>query len=319
MSKNKLHPLVSIITAVYNRADLLEETILSVLRQDYPNFEYIVLDDGSKDESLAVIKKYRQKLIWRTHKNMGEAKTVNKGFKMAKGEIVCVVSSDDPLKPKAISAAAEFLQKNPQVIVAYPDWEMINAQGKKIQHVKTFPYSYANMLRWHHCFPGPGTFIRRSVIKALKGRDPQFKYVSDFDFWLRGGLIGPFARIPKTLALYRFHPSSATVSSAGRAMADEHIKLVKKIYALPNLTDEAKKLKREALSSAYYIAGVTAGPSLPFFRLKLYLWAFLSKPNKYFGEYRERAAVIAHEFLNIPFALGYLLKSRITDGKKTKS
>ncbi|PIT97289.1 hypothetical protein COT77_02255 [Candidatus Berkelbacteria bacterium CG10_big_fil_rev_8_21_14_0_10_41_12] len=306
-------PLVSIITPAYNRADLIEETILSVLNQDYPYIEYIVLDDGSTDKTLEVIKRYKSKLIFRTHKNMGETRTVNKGFSIAKGEIVCVISSDDPLLPKAVSTAVEFLNKNKDIIVAYPDWNMIDENAKKIDHIKTFHYSYTNMLRWHHCFPGPGAFIRKSVIRTLEGRDTQFKYVGDFDFWLRAGLIGNFARIPKTLATFRVHSNSASVSAKGKAMAAEHIKLVNKIYSLPNLPKEIKKIKKEAYSSAHYIAGVVAGEGLPSLRIKHYLLAFLQKPSKYLGEYRNRTKIFILEILNQPLKI----KDALIRGRKS--
>ncbi len=206
--QKKQYPLVSIITPSYNRASYLEETINSVLSQNYPNIEYIVLDDGSTDDSLEVIKKFKKRIIWDSHKNMGEANTVNKGFKMAHGEIIGVVNSDDPLLPHAISEIVEFMQDNPETIVVYPDWKKIDQTGKDIEYVKTVEYNYEYMIKQHFCTPGPGAFFKRKVMNILKGRDPQFKYVSDFDFWLRAGLIGPFARLPKTLATFRVHPDS---------------------------------------------------------------------------------------------------------------
>jgi hypothetical protein len=234
---------------------------------------------------------------------MGEAKTVNKGFKLAKGQIICVVSSDYPLLPKAISSAVDFFHQHPDVSIVYPDWQMINLKGKKIKQIKTFDYSYSNMLRWHHCMPGPGTFINKEVITTLKGRDPKFKYVGDFEFWLRAGLKFNFARIPKTLSLYRFHPGSATLSDAGKKMADEHIKLVEKIYTLPNLSLEIRCLKREAFSSAHYVAAASCGQGQTLLKIKHVLLAFYFQPWKYMGEYRNRTKLI----------LGEVLKKRSTD------
>jgi len=104
-------PLVTVVTPVYNREDYLEEVILSVLGQDYPNIEFIVLDDGSTDGTLQVIWKYRERLRWESHANMGQTRTVNKGFSMAKGEIVGVVNSDDPLLPGAIREIVAFMRK----------------------------------------------------------------------------------------------------------------------------------------------------------------------------------------------------------------
>ena len=287
-------PLVSIITPVYNRASFLDETIESVLSQDYPNIEYIVLDDGSKDNSLEVMQKYGDRIRIGSHENMGETRTVNKGFSMANGEIIGVVNSDDPLLPGAIREIVKLMVTQSQLVVVYPDWNMIDLHGKVLEHVKTFEYSYINMLRWHHCMPGPGTFFRREVVEELGGRDTQFRYVGDFDFWLRAGLIGPFARVPHTLATFRVHPGSASVSQQGDLMAKEHIILVNKVFSLPNFPSNLRKLKREAYSSAFYIAGVVCGNNPPSIQRRYLLKALNLCPWKYLFEYRNRLFVIAN-------------------------
>ena len=119
-------PLVTIITPAYNRADYLRETIESILQQDYPNVEYIVLDDGSKDNTVELLEEYTGRLIWESHKNMGEIRTVNKAYGMAKGEYIAVINSDDPLLPGAISAVVDTFLNNPDVLVVYPDWQYID-------------------------------------------------------------------------------------------------------------------------------------------------------------------------------------------------
>ncbi len=111
----------------------------------------------------------------------------------------------------------------------------------------------------------------------LKGRDPQFKYVSDFDFWLRAGLLGPFARIPKTLATFRVHPDSASIKQQGLLMAEEHIILLNKFFSLPLLPTYLKKYKSEAYCYAYLVAKATAG-SNPILGLRFLITAFLIYP-----------------------------------------
>lgn len=281
-------PLVSVITPTYNRADYIVETIESVLSQSYPNLEYIVLDDGSKDNSKEILTKYNGRITWESHFNMGEVRTVNKGFEMAGGEIIGIVNSDDPLLPDAIANIVKFMIERPEVGVVYPDWNLIDAEGKIIEHIQTFDYSYINMLRWHHCMPGPGTFFRKKIVLSLHGRDPQFRYVSDLDFWLRAGLITEIARIPKTLATFRVHSASASISQTNEKMAEEHLRLVNKVYSLPNITDEIIKVKREAYSSAYYIAGCVCRSCDLKGRRNYFLKALKYCPHKYVGEYRNR-------------------------------
>lgn len=251
--------LVSVITPAYNRASYLDETILSVLGQDYPGIEYIVLDDGSTDNTREVLEKYNGRIIWETHPNMGETRTVNKGFSMTHGEIVVVVNSDDPLLPGAISTAVDFMLAHPDIIVAYPDWNYIGPDSEVTGHLQVRDYDYMFMVRRHFCTPGPGAFIRRRALELTGPRDPDFRYVADFEYWLRLGIYGKFARIPKTLATFRVHSDSASVSARGVEMAEEHIRLVNHIYANPDLPREALRDRRQAFAWAHHEAGVTCG------------------------------------------------------------
>lgn len=293
-------PLVTVITPAYNRAAYLDETIQSVLQQDYPRIEYIVLDDGSRDNTVEVLKKYDGQIAWESHPNMGETRTVNKGFAMSRGGIIGVVNSDDPLASNtAISTMVQAMIARPEVVVVYPDWDMIDSEGRAFRHETTFEYDYIDMVRWHHCVPGPGAFFCRKVVEQLGGRDPQFRYVGDFDFWLRAGLLGPFARIPQTLATFRVHEGSASVSQTGSLMAEEHIRLVNKYYGLPGLPEEFRRVKREAYSSAYYIAGCVCGQGASIEKTRYYLRALWYCPGKYLREYRDRRGTIRHEIQDL--------------------
>jgi glycosyltransferase involved in cell wall biosynthesis len=281
-------PLVTIITAAYNMEALVEETVRSVLDQDYPNLEYIVLDDGSTDRTREVLARYADRARVLAHENMGETRTVNRGFELAQGEIVGVVSADDPLIPGAISRIVEVLNDQPDVVVAYPDWLMIDRDGKVLKEVRTVDYSYVDMVRWHHCVPGPGALFRRSLIPKLEGRDPQFRYVADFDFWLRAGLVGQFARVPKTLAKYRWHAGSASASQQNLLMGEEHLRLVMKLFQLPDLPPDLLRVRGEAFSSACYVAGIVCGNRRSWQKTKYFASALSHAPFKYAGEYRQR-------------------------------
>lgn len=291
-------PLVTVITPVYNGERYLEGVIQSVQEQDYPNVEHIVLDDGSSDGTLEVIKRHGDRLRWDSHENMGEARTVNKGFSMAKGEILGVVNSDDPLLPGAISTMVEHLLARPEVLVAYPDWLLIDGEGNITEHIKTYDYDYVEMLRRHHCMPGPGAFFRRKLVEEIGGRDPGFRYANDFDFWLRAGLVGEFMRVPETLATFRHHPAARSSSDLGLEMAEEPLRMTGKVYATPDLPLEVRKAKREAYSSAYYIAGVLCGgDSWSAVKRRYFIRALRLAPSKYFRKYLGRWAVISPALL----------------------
>lgn len=279
-------PLVTIITPAYNRASYLDETIQSVLGQDYPNLEYIVLDDGSTDNTREVMAGYDGRIRWESHANMGETRTVNKGFSMANGEIIGVVNSDDPLLPGAITALVSRLMSDPELLVVYPDWDYIDKDGKFIEHVNTPEYSYMKMLRNFQCVPSVGTLFRRKVVEMTGGRDENFRYVADLDFWLRAGMRGPFARLPKTLATFRVHPDSASVNQMGTRMSDEHLLLVNKIYSMPEMPPEAFsfKIRRGAYSNAYCSAAVNCGEGMKRLVLRYLLTSLYYAPWNYLGE-----------------------------------
>lgn len=288
IDSNPYLPLVTIITPAYNRASFLVETITSVLEQDYPNIEYIVLDDGSTDGTSVVLEGFRGRITLACHANMGETRTVNKGFSMANGEIIGVVNSDDPLLPGAVSKIVQRFCAETDLVVVYPDWDMVDRQGETVQTVKTHDYSFADMIRWHHCLPGPGAFFRRDVVESTAGRDPQFRYVADYDFWMRAALLGRFARVPETLATFRVHDDSASVAHQGKAMAREHFRLIRKFFSLPGVPDEVRRIRREAYSSTFYVAGCVCGGAAPLTRKMYFVAAALLAPFKYLGEYRDR-------------------------------
>jgi glycosyltransferase involved in cell wall biosynthesis len=283
MSDSGSLPLVSIITPAYNRESLIEETIVSVIGQDYPYLEYLVLDDGSSDGTLSVVRKFDNYLRYESHPNMGETRTVNKAFTMIRGEIIAIVNSDDPLLPGAVRAAVEVMVRRPEILVTYPDWYIIDGSGRKLGHRITPEYDYLHMLKRHHCVPGPGVFFRKSVAERLGGRDDRFRYVADFDFWLRAGLLGPFARIPKTLATFRWHSGGASSREQGASMAEEHIRLIEKIYAMPNLPETVLRAKKEAFSNAYYEAAVSLGTQALDIKRDYYRRAIALYPWKYFS------------------------------------
>ena len=208
---------------------------------------------------------------------------------MAKGEIVGVVNSDDPLLPEAVKKIVQCFRSHHETIVVYPDWEKIDEKGRVFEKVRTPDYNYEYILRTFHCVPGPGAFFRKSVIDKLAGRDARFKYVSDFDFWLRAGLTGTFTRLPEVLATFRVHTGSASVNSLGDRMSKEHIDLAKKIYDLPDFPESLKKLKNETFSSAYFLAWWMSGNRVSFKGIKYLLISFFYHPKRYFLLFENRA------------------------------
>jgi glycosyltransferase involved in cell wall biosynthesis len=272
------YPLVTVITPSYNRADLLPETIESVLSQGYPNIQYIVLDDGSTDQSMEIINRYAARLIVEAHPNMGETATVNKAFRMAEGEFICVVNSDDPLLPGALRSLIEAIESDPDALVAYPDWVEIDPVSRPIKEMKLPDYDIQSMLTIFNVAMGPGTLFRRSALERYGYRDPHRRYTGDLEFWFRLACHGKLVHVAKILATHRTHPASASVSEKSSKMAVELISMTESLFDQKHLPPELLAQRKRIMSQVYYVASFYC-PGEPLKR-ELYLFrAFLHDPK----------------------------------------
>ena len=240
-------PRVTIITPTYNRARYLPETIESILGQGYPNLEYLVIDDGSTDDTAAVVGRYGDRIRYVQQPNRGEPYAVNRGWELATGELVCVVSSDDPQRPGLLRTSVDAMTGHPDVLVTYPDWVILNEASQPILTIRVPDYSYAEMLTTCRCLPGPGSFIRRSALvnRISQLRDARYPLISDFESWWRIGLLGPFLHIPEVLGAWRQHELAATVRLwKTRQMAEQHLDLAWDFFRKGNLPPQVRQLER---------------------------------------------------------------------------
>jgi len=249
MLKSKL----SVITAVYNGAGYIDETINSVLKCcSEIDFEYIVLNDGSTDNTLEILKKYETKIRIINKGNSGESDSVSIGFKEASGDLLLVVSADDPLfTEKLFSNIFEQFNQNENLMAVYPDWQMIDAAGSVIKVIEVPDYSDDLLIGRCVTLPGPGVVFRKSAALKLNGRNPKWTFVGDYDFWLRLSRLGEIKHRPEVLAQWRHHPSSTSVSKRGLKMAQERIQVVEDFLASNQISS---RLKNMALGNAYYMA-----------------------------------------------------------------
>lgn len=244
-------PLVSIVIPSFNHADYLAAAIDSVLAQDYPRVELIVLDDGSTDGSAALLERYGRRFHWERQPNQGQASTMNRGWRMAKGEILAYLGADDVLLPHAVSASVSALERDPGAVAVYCDFMLIGPDSEPIRRVRAPAFDYRDMVTRLICHPGPAAFFRRSGFEKAGEWRGAYRQYGDFDFWLRLGLQGPFVHIGEVLALYRVHPGSQSFAAASPATAEEPIRVMEAFFADPRLPQELAGLRREAMSSAY--------------------------------------------------------------------
>jgi glycosyltransferase involved in cell wall biosynthesis len=264
-------PLVTIVTSSYNHQRYLRRAIDSVLSQDYPNIEYLVFNDGSPDNTEEILKSYGNKFYWETQPNMGETPTLNKAINLAKGELVGKLSSDDYLYPGAIKAMVDLFLEQPELVVVYSDFDLVDENDEIFQSIQKPDYSYVETIRQHLCLPGPCALFRTEIFRKLGGFDTSFRILFDMDFWWRAGLLGEFARLPKSLTAFRQHRNSQS-SSGGERMASETIACVNKFYSSHNLPNNILKVKKDAFSNAYYSAAMQAAQARKFQKTKDYLW-----------------------------------------------
>ncbi|HEX5504817.1 MAG TPA: glycosyltransferase family 2 protein [Thermomicrobiales bacterium] len=256
---------MTVITPTYNRARYLEETIESILGQDYPSVEYIVLDDGSTDATGDILDRYHGRLTALRHDNHGQAWTVNRGFAQARGEFICLVNSDDPLPQGTLRQLAEALCANHDVALVYPDWDIVDEEGEFLHHLSLPDYSYVDMVRWFLCIPGPGTMFRRGLVDDAGGWDASYRHCPDFEWFIRAGLHGAFLHLPRTLARWRQHEGSITTTERGLARAHEYCRLMEDFFARDDLPPDVRAVEGEALRNAYITAALmmTHDPSAP--------------------------------------------------------
>jgi glycosyltransferase involved in cell wall biosynthesis len=210
-------PLVSIITPSFNQARFLEQTILSVLGQDYPQIEYIIVDGGSTDGSLEIIRRYTPRLAWWVSEpDRGQTDAINKGFSHARGEFLAWLNSDDTYQPGAISQAVSYLQGHPEAGMVYGDANLIDAAGEIIGRFPARQTDYRRLRRGYVHIPQQAAFFRAILWKQVGPLDPSFYFAMDYDLWVRLARFSQLHYIPSLWANFRLHGSGKSVVSDNR-------------------------------------------------------------------------------------------------------
>jgi len=243
-------PLVSIITPSYNQGPYIEETILSVLSQDYSNIEYLVMDGGSTDETLGILRRYQDRLTWASEPDRGQAHALNKGFSRARGEIFGWLNSDDTYAPGAIKTAVEALQTHPQIGWVYGDCRLIDGQGNTIAEVLVPDFRWQQLLSGNF-IPQPTVFWRREVLEEVGPVDENLHHFLDLEWWIRMGRKFQARRLPVLLANLRYCEGTKSVSQAG-ACWPEMLGILDELFDDPDLPQDVKTLERQVHCNAYW-------------------------------------------------------------------
>ena len=228
--------LVSIVTPSFNQAQYLEETLRSVLEQDYPSLEYIVVDGSSTDGSVEIIRKYSDRLAWWvSEKDRGQGDAINKGLEHAHGEIIAWLNSDDTYLPHTIASAVQIFEQNPDVVLVYGDMLAVDAHSETINVLRYRQLSLEDLL----CFQiigQPAVFFRRDAYEKTGGLDTSFHFMLDHHLWIRHGTAGENFACAGCLGGSAFMPRQRT-GSRPAGFGPEAFRILDWAKGQPELTE----------------------------------------------------------------------------------
>jgi GT2 family glycosyltransferase len=241
--------LVSIVTPSYNQASYLEKTIQSVLEQDYPRIEYILVDGASTDNYFEIIKKYNDRLAyWISEKDSGQAEAINKGFTRANGDILGWLNSDDYYVPGAVAAAVQCFDENPDAVMIYGDMMAVDGEGQIMNVLKYKQLTLKDLL----CFQivgQPSVFFRRSALERTGFLETSFHFMLDHHLWIRLAQQGRILHVPQVWSAARYHPQAKNRAKAAE-FGREAFRVLEWAKTQPSLTGVLSGIERRALASA---------------------------------------------------------------------
>jgi len=204
---------ISIVTPSFNQGVFIEQTIRSVQEQDHDAVEHIVVDGGSTDGTVDVLRRYPH-LRWVSEKDKGQSDALNKGFRMATGEIVAWLNSDDWYEPNVLGDVGRYFAAHPECMILYGDITFVDKQGKRLYAIAGGTLSYERLIECPDSVRQPSTFWRKSLLEEHGGIDQNLHLVMDFDFFLRIGRGRRFHYLPRNISYYRYYEENKSLSLA---------------------------------------------------------------------------------------------------------
>lgn len=235
-------PKITVVTPSYNQARFLEATLRSIHDQRYPNLEHIVIDGGSTDESVEIIRKFEDRLAyWVSEPDQGQTDALIKGFSRATGDILAWLNSDDLYEPQTLWEVAEFFTAHPEVQFVYGDALWIDVEGRVLKPKKEIPFNRFIWLYDYNYIPQPSAFWRRELYEEVGGLDRQFDLAMDADLWIRFAEKTKPVHVRRIWSRMRLYPEQK--NQRLRAISNQEDETIRKRY-LPNEAAWRRRLKK---------------------------------------------------------------------------
>ncbi len=249
MAKSPDEPVVSIISPSFNQELFVSTAVDSVLNQAYLHLECIIIDGGSTDGTVDILKHYGDRIRWISEPDRGQSHALNKGWRVARGEILGWLNSDDTYQPGTLQAVVNAFLAHPDVGGIYGDCDYISATGEFLEKYEAGPFDYEAFFRTSRSpIPQPAMFIRRAVYEQIGPVNESLRLVMDWEYWLRVGMNYPILYLPQILATYRVHGSSKSATENLR-FGEETVRVYREMFANPNLPEKLRRYEKEAMNN----------------------------------------------------------------------
>jgi len=272
-------PKISIVTPCFNHAEFLEKTILSVLSQNYPDLEFIIMDGGSTDGSVDVIKRYEKQLThWVSEKDRGQSHAINKGLYKTSGDVLTWLNSDDCLEPGALHLVASQVRRYPNAGAFVGHGRIVNTAGKEIYFKKAGELTFERFCQWLDGgdFLQPSCFFRRSAWELVGPLDEQTHIAFDVDYWLRMAKKGvQFQAVDALLSTSLSHERAKTTAFKNHMVVDTAVVVIRaggEKYVRKHLDDIATRF-------SYYEANRNTIMNHPLVKCILPIMRLFVKPS----------------------------------------
>ena len=255
-------PKISIITPSYNQGKFIERTIKSVLDQDYPNLEYIVMDGGSTDATAEIVRRYEKRLLWISERDNGQSAAINKGVRIATGDIIAYLNTDDTYEAGALKQVADIFSGDPSVMWLTGRCRIIDEDDLEVRHIIS---KYKNLLLNHYSYQlllvtnlisQPSTFWRRQIVEEFGLFDENEHLAMDYEYWLRIGKRYPPKILNSCFSSFRIHHTSKSSGSFLKMPRQEL--LIARKYSGSNLLNVLHQINYYGVCSLYSLFSVAS-------------------------------------------------------------